>query len=83
VSPGFLYGRPELRRRIEAARARQMGRRQIARVRRARTDAGMQVLLAAKERRIQELEGELRELTRQLAICRGQLYDRVHPLSPD
>jgi Family of unknown function (DUF6262) len=83
VSSGFLYGRPALRQRVEAARARQTGRREIARVRHARTDAGLQVLLAAKERRIGELEGEVRELTRQLAICRGQLYDRMRPLTSD
>ena len=77
VSPGFLYGRPELRQRIEASRARQTGRREIARARQARTDAGFQVLLAAKDRRIKELDGEVRELTRQLALCRGQLYDRI------
>jgi hypothetical protein len=81
VSPGFLYGRPKLRQRIEAARARQTGRREIARVRQSRTDAGLQVLLAAKERRIKELEVEVRELTRQLALCRGQLYDRMRPLN--
>ncbi len=83
VSPGFLYGSPELRQRIEAARARQTGRREIARVRLTRTDASFQVLLAAKERRIKHLDGEVRELTRQLALCRGQLYDRTQPLNPD
>jgi hypothetical protein len=80
VSPGFLYGRLEFRARIEAARARQTGRREIARARQARTDAGLQVLLAAKERRIKELDSEVRELTRQLALCRGQLYDRIRAL---
>src|SRR6266567_2318675 len=68
VSPGFLYGSPELRQRIEAARARQTGRREIARARQARTDAGVQVLLAAKDRRIRDLEAEVRDLTRQLAL---------------
>jgi hypothetical protein len=77
VSPGFLYGRPETRQRIEAARARQIGRREIARVRQTRTGAGLQVLLAAKQRRITELEGALRELTGRLALCLGKLYDRV------
>jgi hypothetical protein len=77
VSPGFLYERPELRQRIEVARSRHTGRRQIARVRQTRTDAGLQVLLAAKERRIKELEGAVRELTGQLALCHGKLYDRL------
>jgi hypothetical protein len=34
-------------------------------------------LLAAKQRRITELEGAVRELTGQLALCRGKLYDRL------
>ncbi len=75
VSPGFLYASRDLRQRIETGRARQAGRREIARARQTRTDAGLQVLLAAKQRRNKELEAEVRDLTRQLALCRGQLYE--------
>jgi hypothetical protein len=81
VSPGFLYGRKDLRERIEAQRAHQTGRREIAREQRTRTDAGLHVLLAAKDRRIKELDVEVMDLTRQLARCRGQLYDQTRPLN--
>jgi hypothetical protein len=77
VSPGFLYGRTELRKRIEAQRASQTRRREMVQVTRNRTDAGLQVLLVARDRRIKELETEVRDLKRQLALCRGQLYDRT------
>jgi hypothetical protein len=77
VSPAFLYGREELRKQIEAQRADQRRRRDVVLVTRSRTDAGLQVLLAAKDRRIKELETELQDLRRQLAVCRGQLYDRT------
>jgi hypothetical protein len=77
LSTGFLYGRRPLRRRIEVQRARQTDRREDARVRTRRTDAGVKVLLAAKEQRIKELELQVHDLTRQLSLCRGQLYDRL------
>jgi hypothetical protein len=83
VSPGFLDRRRDLRSRIETQRARQTGAREVARTRQTRTDAGLQLLVAAKERRIKELEAAVRDLTRQLAVCRGQLYDRTQPLTPD
>ena len=77
VSAAFLYGRVELRKRIVAHRASQTRRREAVQVTRSRTDAGLQVLLVARNRRIKELETEVRDLRRQLALCRGQLYDRT------
>jgi hypothetical protein len=77
ISPAFLYGREELRKRIEGQRANQRHRRDVVQVTRSRTDAGLQVLLVARDRRIKELETEVRDLRRQLALCRGQLYDHT------
>jgi hypothetical protein len=77
ISAAFLYGREELRRRIEDHRASERRRRNAAQVTRNRTDPGLRVLLAAKDRRIKELETEVQDLRHQLALCRGQLYDRT------
>ncbi len=79
VSKTYLYGQPQLRDRIEALR--QQEREQIVRERIARptgkTDAGKDLVILAKERRIKELEEENRKLKQQLKTALGKAYDRL------
>jgi hypothetical protein len=79
VSKAYLYGRSELRERIEALRQQQL--EQGVRERMARpvgkTDASKDLLILAKERRIKELEAENRQLKKQLQVALGKAYDRL------
>jgi hypothetical protein len=79
VSKAYLYSQPQLRDRIEALR--QQEREQTVRERVARptgkTDAGKDVVILAKERRIKELEEENRKLKQQLKVALGKVYDRL------
>jgi hypothetical protein len=77
VAKAYLYKEPALRGRIDLLRqGQEEARRQLARVR-DRTEASTRLLVAAKDRRIRELEIRLRQLEAELAGCRGQLYDRL------
>lgn len=77
VAKAYLYKEPALRDRIDLLRQQQdEARRQLAPVR-DRTEASKRLLVAAKDRRIRELEIRLRQLEAELAGCRGQLYDRL------
>jgi len=77
VTKAYLYKDPELRHRIDTLR------REWAELPRGlapdagRSEASTRVLLLAKERRIRELEAEVERLKRELAECRGQLYERL------
>ncbi len=79
VSKTYLYSQPQLRDRIEALR--QQEREQTVRERVAhptgKTDAGKDVVILAKERRIKELEEENRKLKQQLKTALGKAYDRL------
>ena len=79
VSKAYLYTQPLFRDRIEALR--QQAREQTVRDRVARptgkTDAGKDVVILAKERRIKELEEENRKLKQQLKAALDKVYDRL------
>ena len=79
VSKTYLYSQPQLRDRIEALR--QQEREQTVRERVAhptgKTDAGKDLVILAKERRIKELEEENRKLKQQLKTALGRVYDRL------
>ncbi len=79
VSKPYLYTQPPLRDRIEALR--QQTREQTVRERVTRptgkTDAGKDLVILAKERRIKELEEENRKLKQQLKAALGKAYDRL------
>ena len=83
VSKSYLYTRRELRERIEALRlqGRERLQREVADApsHQARADAtvtekGKDVLLAAKQRRIEVLESENRRLKEELRSALGKLY---------
>jgi hypothetical protein len=79
VSKAYLYSQPQLRDRIEALRHQQQEQRVRERVARptGKTDAGKDVVIFAKERRIKELEEENRTLKQQLKAALGKAYDRL------
>ena len=79
VSKTYLYSQPQLRDRIEALRQQepeQTIRERVARPK-GKTDAGKDVVILAKERRIKELEEENRKLKQQLKTALGRAYDRL------
>lgn len=79
VSKTYLYTQTLFRDRIEAIR--QQEREQTVRERVAyptgKTDAGKDLVILAKERRIKELEEENRKLKQQLKGALGRAYDRL------
>jgi hypothetical protein len=77
VAKAYLYKEPALRYRIDLLRQQQdEARRQLAPVR-ERTEASTRLLVAAKNRRIRELEAHVKQLEVELAACRGKLYERL------
>ena len=76
VTTAYLYTQPDLRERIETLRRRPVTPQKPSRVR-PRTDRSREVLLAAKEKRIRELEEENRRLKAELQAALGRLYERV------
>ena len=79
VSKTYLYSQPQFRDRIEALR--QQEREQMVRERVAhptgKTDAGKDIVILAKERRIKELQEENRKLKQQLKAAMGVAYDQL------
>lgn len=79
VSKQYLYTNDQVRGRIEALRDQQ--REQGVRERAARplgkTDASKDLIILAKDRRIKELEEEVRRLKKELQVALGKLYERV------
>ncbi len=79
VSKAYLYTQPLFRDRIEALRQQQQEQRIRERIARpiGKTDAGKDLVILAKERRIKELEEENRKLKQQLKAALGKTYDQL------
>lgn len=75
VAKSYLYTNQDIRSRIEALRKQQEGI-SPKQVKREMTDSSKDVLLAAKNKRIQELEDENKRIKRELQRLRGQLYEK-------
>lgn len=79
VTTAYLYSQPPLRERIEALR--EQGHVRAARERivrpQGKTDASKDLVILAKERRIKELENEVRRLKQDVHTALGQLYERI------
>ncbi len=79
VSKASLYSQPDLRERIEALR--QQGVEQMVRERATRvpgkTDASRDLVILAKDRRIQALEAEIRQLKKEQQQALGKAYDQL------
>jgi hypothetical protein len=79
VSKAYLYSQPDLRERIEALRQQELKQRLQHRAADpvGKTDAGKDLVIHAKDRRIKELEAENRKLQQQLKVALGKVYDRL------
>lgn len=79
VSKTYLYTQSLFRDRIEALRQQQQEQKVRERIARpiGKTDAGKDLVILAKERRIKELEEENRKLKQQLKSALGKAYDRL------
>ncbi len=76
VSKAYLYGHPEIRERIETLRKQQAGLPSPKQVKREMTDASKDVVIAAKNKRIKELEEEVQKLKDILKRKYGEEYDK-------
>jgi hypothetical protein len=79
VSKAYLYSQPDFRDRIEALRQRSLDQVVSERVTRStgKTDASRDLVILAKDRRIQELEAENRKLQQQLKVALAKAYDQL------
>jgi PHD/YefM family antitoxin component YafN of YafNO toxin-antitoxin module len=81
VTKSYLYAHLDVRDRIEALRAQQnqekLQKRRAESHQQGRTDKSKDVLLAAKDRRIKELEEQNRKLKEELKVAYGKLYENV------
>lgn len=83
VAKSYLYTNPEVRDRIEVLRQQQSKADSVQRDNKGRSAASRDVLLAAKDRRIQELEAanrrleaEKRQLQERLKVALGKVYEQ-------
>jgi len=76
VSKGFVYKNKEIRARIEKLRDSQKGIKP-KQVKDKMTDNSKDILLAAKNKKIKELEAENKKLKEELEVLRGKLYDTL------
>jgi len=76
VSKGFVYNNEEIRARIEKLRESQKGIKP-KQVKDKMTDNSKDILLAAKNKKIKELEAENKKLKEELEALRGKLYDTL------
>jgi len=77
VTKAYLYNHPMLRDRIETLRASQVRKTEPQPIPSQRTERSQEVLLAAKDRRIKELEQENQRLKDELKMALGKLYERI------
>jgi hypothetical protein len=79
VTKQYLYANEQVRGRIEALRDQQRERMVRERVARphGKTDASKDIVILAKDRRIKQLEEEVRRLKKELQVAWGKLYERI------
>jgi hypothetical protein len=76
VSKAYLYTHPDIRDRIETLRKQQEGLPSPKQVKREMTDASKDIVIAAKNKRIKELEEEVGRLKTELMHLRGKIYEQ-------
>jgi predicted Zn-dependent protease len=74
VSKAYLYTHPEIRERIETLRKQQEGLPSPKQVKREMTDASKDIVIAAKNKRIKELEEDVNRIKTELMHLRGKIY---------
>jgi len=77
VSKSYLYTHQGIRERIENLRKQQEAVPSPKQIKREMTSAGKDIIIAAKNKRIKELETENRRLKEELKKLRGKLYESL------
>ena len=79
VTKAYLYSQPLLRDRIEALRQQELEQEVHVSATRSvgKTDAGKDMVILAKDRRIKALETENHRLKKELQAALGKIYDRL------
>ena len=79
VSKAYLYSQPDLRERIEALRQQELAHRlhHPTTPTPGKTDAGKDLVILAKDRRIKELEAENRKLHQPLKVALSKAYEQI------
>ena len=75
VSKGYLYSHADMQQRIDGLRKQQEAQVSPKQLKREMTDASKDVVIAAKNKRIKDLEDENKMLRQELQILRGKLYE--------
>ena len=75
VTKAYLYKHLEFRERIEALREEQSGLALPKQLKREMTNTSKDILIAAKNKRIRELETANKKLKDEIAKFRGKFYD--------
>jgi len=76
VSKAYLYNSPSLRQRIESLRKQQINI-QPQQVKHNMTESSKDVLIAAKNKLIKELQNENKQLKQELAKALGEKYEAL------
>lgn len=77
VSKSFLYKSQEIRARIEELREKQVNKEINQRAKYNKTSKSKDIIIAAKDKKIKELEQENKNLKDQLEILRGKVYEKL------
>ena len=77
VSKTFLYNNPEVKKRIEELRDKQVSRTINQRAKYDKTSKAKDIIIMAKDKKIKELEKENKKLKEQLEVLRGKLYENM------
>lgn len=77
VSKTFLYNNEEVKKRIEELRDKQVSQTINQRAKYDKTSRSKDIIIAAKDKKIKELEKENKKLKEQLEVLRGKLYEKL------
>ncbi len=75
VSKSYLYNHLDIRERINKLREQQQGLSSPKQVKHEITDTNKDILLAAKNKRIKQLEDENKKLKEEMMRLRGKIYE--------
>ncbi|KJS20050.1 MAG: transposase [Clostridiaceae bacterium BRH_c20a] len=77
VTKSYLYNNPEIRTQIETLRKQQKGLPISTQKRENMTNSSKDIIIAAKNKKIMELEAENKQLKEDLKKLRGKLYESL------
>ncbi len=77
VSKSYLYTHQEIKERIENLRKQQVATPSPKQIKQEMTNASKDIIIAAKNKRIKELEAENKQLKEELKMLRGRLYESL------